>query len=152
MLNEDLEFLVNEYGFLRIEESSTELLRGDQISFTLSHTPRDGYETEVSYSRNSDSRFSLGTLLAALDVPETHRPAVHAKFLRSKLEKLSDAPSKVRDDLFALRFWHAARWRREWGSGIMMDAKAIEAERSRLSRLRKYFGVASESANAKPVA
>jgi hypothetical protein len=82
----------------------------------------------------------VGTILGALRVPEPHDAKAHAAFIASNLSKLTALPAEVYRDLAALRFWHAAAWRKQWGTGISLDKPAIATENARLLRVKEFFG------------
>jgi hypothetical protein len=139
MVLQDLDFLATDYGFMRVGDCLTGEYRHDKLSISTSNNERDGYETDLAYHQDGGSHIALGTLLAALDVSNPGHPATHAAFLRSNLTKFLGAPRDIHDDMLALRFWHASRWRSDWGRGIKLDSDSIESETARLMRLRSYF-------------
>ena len=69
-----------------------------------------------------------------------------ADFVRAHLDRLLNLPVEVLDDCRALRFYHAAPWRKAWGRTVKVDPPTIGAELARLDRLRRYFGTSGPAA------
>jgi hypothetical protein len=139
MNSQDLRFLAADHGFTGTVNGSVCTYQHTKLSISTSQNERDRFQTDLAYPQDRESRISLGTLLSALDVPDPSNPANHEAFLRTNLTKLLNAPREVHDDLLALQFWHAPRWRSDWGRGIKMDSTSIKSKTERLARLRNYF-------------
>lgn len=147
---------VTSRGFVLVESVESEAIlqwKGMQLSFNgpglrieASHDDRDGFDCSLVFLNDPGPSVSVGTLMAALSRDEavsarSSREALgeQAQFIERHLDKLMSLPSDLLEDCRALRFYHAAPWRKAWGRAIQMDAEAIHAEGLRLERLRNYF-------------
>ena len=152
LLQHAFQFVTNR-GFVSVEPEASLQWNGTQVSFNgpglrieASHNDRDGFDCSLVFLSDPGASVSVGTLMAALSRDEaasarSSREALgeQAQFIEGHLDKLMGLPSDLLDDCRALRFYHAAPWRKDWGRAIQMDAEAIHAEVRRLERLRNYF-------------
>lgn len=144
-----LQFLVEHHAFRQSAREGTVSYQSETLVVTPTFNERDGYETYLDFQGHPSYRVAVGTILGALDVAAPGDLDVQAAFLGSKLPALIEVPPAVRDDLCALRFWHAPKWRPDWGRSIKMDHTSIHAEKSRLARLQQYFGGVPSAAGGK---
>jgi hypothetical protein len=136
---EAFRFLVEDHAFAIADENGQVRYRSESLLITPSYSDRDGFETHLMFLKRGTENIAIGTILAALGIYESHEVDVQVAFLSQTLEKLRANPEVLYDDLSQLRFWHAKRWRREWGGGITLSAEDIAIEEARLARLAQEF-------------
>jgi hypothetical protein len=147
-------FLVDEHGFVALKPEDDAELIGARVSFRhanllleASCNWHDGFDCLLASPADGSAIVSVRTLLAALQLEDSHRARSNAGDLREQalfvmehLGQLLALPKAVLADCRALRFYHAGSWRRNWGSAIPMTPEEVQCERERLERLRGYFG------------
>lgn len=138
-IEEAFRFLVEQYAFVPSHKDGQVQYRSDSLSITPSYSDRDGFETHLVFPTRGTGEVAVGTILAALGVTDSQEVGVQVAFLKRALKKLQASSQVLYDDLSQLRFWHAKRWRHEWGSGITLSATDIEVEKTRLVRLAHEF-------------
>jgi hypothetical protein len=134
------QFLIDQHGFVRVPSDAGASYRSATLIIEPSFNERDGFETHLLFPTQGTERVAVGTILGALGAPKPHDAAAHAAFIQSNLPKLFTPSAEAYRDLAALRFWHAASWRKHWGTSITLDAPSIATEGARLLRLKAYFG------------
>jgi hypothetical protein len=137
---ESFQFLVDRHAFSCVPTDGGASYQSPSLCIAPSFNERDGFETHLLFPAQGAERVAVGTILGALRVPKPHDAKAHAAFIASNLSKLTALPAEVYRDLAALRFWHAAAWRKQWGTGISLDKPAIATENARLLRVKTYFG------------
>ena len=138
-IDKAFQFLISSHQFSKFAESYRSLT----IWITPDFNERDGFETHIMFPNRGSDRIGVGTILAALDVIGRDDPKSHASFLQLHFRALTELPEDRYNDLCSLRFWHAPRWRKAWGTTIKMTQGEIAQERLRLTRMKEYFGGAA---------
>mgnify|MGYP003576763589 CR=1 FL=1 len=147
-------FLVDEHGFVAIKPEDDAESIGARVSFRhanlvleASFNQRDGFDCRLASPSDGSAIVSVSTLLAALQLEDSHRARSNADVLREQalfvmehMGLLLVLPETVLADCRALRFYHAGAWRKDRGSAIQMTPEEVQRERERLERLRSYFG------------
>jgi len=149
----EFQFLVDRFGFT---QSIPTFGAGQNLAETdytcaplrieTSYNPRDGHNVSLAYPSRGPHAISVGVLASSLfskgdpaEIPSPDNLRLQSDFVRSHLDALLKMPLEVYEDCRALRFYHSANWRNEWGRAIVMDAATIPVESARLDRLRRYF-------------